>query len=231
MALSRLLADAVLRGEPSPHDDIARELARVLPAAAPSMAGARDRPGEHPVTAAGETVDADVHGAARAEAGAPPRRRARAPGTAIAIVVAAMAVAAAVQLARRPTAAPGSGVAASAVRAVAVAPPAVRPATPATAGPPATRPVPAAARSAAAPEGRRRTSELRILAPGSWVAVYVDGRKLGDDAGVFAIAPGRHQLRVENPPLRFVRSEAINLRDGETLTRSYDPSSTDAPPP
>jgi hypothetical protein len=66
-------------------------------------------------------------------------------------------------------------------------------------------------------------THLRVKAPGSWLTVYLDDRKLADDAGEFEIPPGRHRLRVENPPLRFTREEWIALRPGETLTRQFSP--------
>jgi hypothetical protein len=56
------------------------------------------------------------------------------------------------------------------------------------------------------------------------VAVYLDDRKLGDDAGEFEIPAGRHRLRVENPPLRYSREEWIAARPGETLTREFAPA-------
>ena len=37
------------------------------------------------------------------------------------------------------------------------------------------------------------------------------------DAGRFAIAPGRHRLKVENQPLGFSRVETIEARPGETI--------------
>jgi Protein kinase domain len=68
-----------------------------------------------------------------------------------------------------------------------------------------------------------RPARLRIKAPGSWVTVYLDDRKLADDAGEFDIPPGRHRLRVENPPLHYLKEEWIAARPGETLTREFTP--------
>ena len=70
---------------------------------------------------------------------------------------------------------------------------------------------------------RRISQFLTHDAPGSWVAVFLDDRKLADDAGEFDIAAGRHRLRVENPPLRFRREEWIAPRPGETITREFLP--------
>ncbi len=69
-----------------------------------------------------------------------------------------------------------------------------------------------------------RPVRLQIRAPGSWVAVYVDGQKLGNDVGEFEIRPGRHLLRVENAPLHFVREQTITARPGETLTFDFQPA-------
>lgn len=93
-------------------------------------------------------------------------------------------------------------------------------------------PAPAAARPAddsLVPEAkagarRARQAHLEIRAPGSWVAVYLDGQKLGDDVGDFEIRAGRHQLRVENPALHFVREQTITARAGETISLSFDPT-------
>ncbi len=68
-----------------------------------------------------------------------------------------------------------------------------------------------------------KPARLKIRAPGSWVTVFLDGRKLGDDAGEFLISPGRHVLRVENPPLHFAREQTITVRAGETLSLEFRP--------
>ena len=256
-ALSRLLADAVLRGEPSPNVDIARELARILPAApAATDAGAHardgagsDAVGTMPGTQAAETVDAEARGPAghAPDAGAPPpageagpareARGARRRGAAIAIAAIAIAAAAAGAARRGPRtpsrASPAAPRATSRRRRhrrrCQRRPSNQRSGPPPPPAPNATTGTTTTATVRPAAERRRRgAAEVRVLAPGSWVAVYLDGRMLGNDAGVFAIAPGRHQLRVENPPLGFVHTEAINVREGETLTRSYHPASVAA---
>jgi serine/threonine protein kinase len=96
----------------------------------------------------------------------------------------------------------------------------------AIASPPAAEPAPARTRRApATPTWRKRASaRLRITAPGSWVAVYLDGQKLTDDAGEFDIPPGRHHLRVENPPMHFYREEWIVVHSGQSLTREFHPA-------
>jgi hypothetical protein len=81
--------------------------------------------------------------------------------------------------------------------------------------------VPVAAGTGGAPVQRAQTGRLRIKAPGSWVAVYVDDRKVADDAGEFEVPAGRHRLRVEDPPLHFRREEWIVVRPGSTLTREF----------
>jgi hypothetical protein len=62
---------------------------------------------------------------------------------------------------------------------------------------------------------------LRITTPGSWVAVYVDGQKLGEGAGVFPVRAGRHKLHVENPPLGFARTETIDVEPGAELSLEF----------
>jgi serine/threonine-protein kinase len=88
-------------------------------------------------------------------------------------------------------------------------------------------PVPPAPPPPAPPDTRAsktlRPARLRIKAPGSWLTVYLDDRKLADDAGEFDIPAGRHRLRVENPPLHYMREEWIAARPGETLTREFTP--------
>jgi tRNA A-37 threonylcarbamoyl transferase component Bud32 len=250
-ALSRLLADAVLRGQPSPNGEIARALAAMLPATAvpgAAAAGVSSMPG----TAAAETVDADARaGAGTTSAGRPGEgaadrgthaaRRRRSPIAIATLAIGAAAVAGAALLtSRAPTSrarGPSTADIAPPVRVAPALPPAptvatpARPATQAAAAPAPRAPAtvaPAAPPRPGAERHRRGTAEVRILAPGSWVAVYLDGHLLGNDAGAFPIAPGRHQLRVQNPPLGFVHTEVINVREGETLTRSYHPASAGA---
>jgi hypothetical protein len=202
--LARVLADAVLRGERSPAEQLGARVAataeELLPAGAPAPVASL-------ATMAAETIDAAAKNR--------PRRMPVRIALAVVLVAAAAAlgVVARGRSARTPAIVTTTGPVAAPLQ----------PATPRTAtaaietpAPPPSHPAPAAARP-------RRPAELRVLAPGSWVAVYLDGRKLADDAGVFAIAPGRHQLRVENPPLGFVHTEAINVREGERLERSYHP--------
>jgi tRNA A-37 threonylcarbamoyl transferase component Bud32 len=73
-----------------------------------------------------------------------------------------------------------------------------------------------------APPTRPRPAHLKITAPGSWVAVYLDGRKLGEGPGVFDIPPGRHELRVENAPRGFAHTETIEAAPGATLSFAFN---------
>jgi len=82
---------------------------------------------------------------------------------------------------------------------------------------PAIRPLAGSAARRLAP------ARLRIKAPRSWVTVFLDDQKLADDAGEFEISPGRHRLRVENPPMYYKHEEWIVLQPGQELTREFHP--------
>ena len=64
-------------------------------------------------------------------------------------------------------------------------------------------------------------AQLRITAPGSWVTIYLDGRRLGEGAGQFEIPAGRHHLLVKNEPLGFSRSEIVDAKPGATLSFEF----------
>jgi hypothetical protein len=68
---------------------------------------------------------------------------------------------------------------------------------------------------------RHGVGRLKITAPGSWVAVYLDGLKIGEGAGVFAVRAGRHRLRVENPPLGYSRTQTIDVVPGVELSLEF----------
>jgi serine/threonine protein kinase len=198
-ALAAPTALELLRGAGPPAETLARLV--VGAAAAPDL-----NAGDPPVTSAPLTVPGPVA----------PRR----PRLALLLGSAALLVAAGAALALRRS--PPAAIRRSEWRppgAIATTPPV--PDSPAR--PPTTEP-------AAAPEAKavhRRAerswppSHLKILTPASWVTVYLDGRRIGDNEDVLEIAPGRHALRVENPPLGFAQSETIEVRPGETLERAY----------
>jgi serine/threonine-protein kinase len=218
-AFSTVLAAATLRGETSP----VAELARLVAAAAPVAAGATEPISAAPPTMAPPTVDEPSLPARRPALAFFPHRGAWAIAGLLVVTVLGGLVFRGARTAPVVVEPPAAIPRLSAPVAPEVATP--RQETPATTmadAPAARAPIVAAPR----PRGEtgRPLARLRITAPGSWVAVYLDGKKLGDDAGSFAIPAGRHLLRVENPPLGFVSSEIINIRPGEEVGRTYAPA-------
>jgi tRNA A-37 threonylcarbamoyl transferase component Bud32 len=206
-ALAAPLAAELVRGGEAP----ARTLAALVAQAAPGVAIAA---AEAPETMAPPTVDfvSEAPAPAAAVAGAPraltPRRL-----VALAAIVAAGAIGGAGMLAaaRRNRPPP---VAAS-PRPIAVPPAPVPLIAPAPAVPVAPAP------AVVPPPARQARAHLKIAAPGSWVAVYLDDRKLGDGPGLFDIEAGKHRLRVENAPLGFSRRETINAAPGATVELTF----------
>ena len=209
-ALARLLADAVVRGETDPTADLAAEVARVAPGVQ------ADDQDAAPETAAAPTVGT-IEPPAR---GVADGRRRLIPwgvglGVAGVVIVGALGWR-------------GTRVGRRTPATVALAP-AVAPAPPPAAivSPPhGTAPVVEPPAPTTAPPRPARTARLKVLAPGSWIAVFLDGRKLGDDAGLFTIPAGSHELRVENPPLGYRHVEAIVARPGQLVERTFHPSAT-----
>jgi tRNA A-37 threonylcarbamoyl transferase component Bud32 len=141
-----------------------------------------------PLTEASTTVDLPV-------APAPARRRRGGLLAASALLVAVAAVLG-VRVASRPR-------------------PAVQRAPAPAAAPAAPKPRPVS--PAPTPPERPPTARLRILTPGSWVDVFLDGARLGEGPGQFTIPAGKHQLRVQNVAVGFSRTEVITAAPGATV--------------
>jgi tRNA A-37 threonylcarbamoyl transferase component Bud32 len=190
-ALSAPLAAELVRGGEAP----AQTLAALVEASAPARGADA---AEGPLTEAPPTVDLP----SLPRAPAPPRRGAPVLLIGGLLLGTAAVVAAGAALSRPPARAPIPERAP--VRASPAPPPPA--AIPAPAHPP---PHPAAG------------AILRITTPGSWVEVYLDGRKLGEGPGLFPIPPGKHQLRVTNQPLGFTRTETLNAAPGATVQFTF----------
>jgi hypothetical protein len=206
-SLARLLADAVVRGETDPTADLAAEVARVAPGVQADEEDAAPETAAAPTVGTIEAPDRGVEGGRRS-------RVALAVGVGVAGLLAVGVVGwRGTRVGRQP---PAGGLAPTA--SVSPAPP------PAPVVPPPHDVAPVAAPPANASPRPARTARLKVLAPGSWIAVFLDGRKLGDDAGLFTIPAGSHELRVENPPLGYRHVEAIVARPGQLIERTFHPS-------
>jgi serine/threonine-protein kinase len=64
-----------------------------------------------------------------------------------------------------------------------------------------------------------RRAELRFRIGRSWANVFVDGRQVLENAysGVVALDPGRHQLRVERPPLGAFRPRTLEVDEAGAI--------------
>jgi tRNA A-37 threonylcarbamoyl transferase component Bud32 len=203
-ALAPTLAEAVLRDGSSPEQGLAVLVERAAP-----------RRGEPESAALATEAEATVAGAT-AEPAALPRRRRRLLGAAIAGTVVALSALLAWRLVPRATPPRARHTMTSRPAPPSRPPAEAMPASPAASAPPAP-PVPARRRPAGA------MAQLRVTAPGSWVTVYLDGRRLGDGPDLFEVPAGRHQLRVTNPPLRYERTMTIDARPGETVELEFHP--------
>jgi tRNA A-37 threonylcarbamoyl transferase component Bud32 len=201
-ALSAPLAAALVHGDEPP----APALAALVTLAAP--AGVRlGAPADQPATSAPPTIDFQ---AIRTQPRRSPGRRAAVLAALGVAIVTAGAVAVS---GRRPSEVK------RAPAPLALNPRAASPARPSPGAP--TPPTLAPAPTPAARQRPARGARLKITTPGSWVAVYLDGRKLGEGPGLFEIPAGKHELRVANEPLGFARREAINAAPGTTLELTF----------
>jgi serine/threonine protein kinase len=223
-ALAHVLAAATIAGDPDPREELGRWVREISSAPGSEASGARAILTDDAATVG--TMPASVTAVRRRPS---PRRRGWAlGGLGLAVALAGGVLGVKTWTTAAPEPARTSEVPVSRPPSSAAEQPSAAPAAPTT------NPAPAVVASPAAPPPvvradrrpqARRSAQLRILAPGSWVTVYLDGRKLGDDAGTFSIPAGRHELLVENPPLRFRRVETITVQEGDVVERSFRPGS------